>query len=118
AVRFDRIYSSEKPWPQRVLDAVFRKTISQRFDLIMADLPQDLTGRRVLDVGTGSGRYAVDLAARGASVTGVDFAGQMLTLAAEAASQRGLADRCRWVQGDFLQLNDLGDAFDFTLAIG
>lgn len=118
AVRFDRIYSSQKPWSQRILDAVFRGTVGRRFDLIMGDLPASMTGRRVLDVGTGSGRYSVELAARGASVTGVDFASQMLALASEAAQQRGVADRCRWVQGDFLQLNDLGSEFDVTLAIG
>jgi ubiquinone/menaquinone biosynthesis C-methylase UbiE len=117
ASRFDLIYSAQKPWHQRVLDAAFRKTVNQRYELIMAQLP-DLSGRTVLDVGTGSGRYAVELAARGASVTGVDFASQMLALAQEAAQHQGVAERCRWLQGDFLQLKDLDSQYDVSLAIG
>jgi ubiquinone/menaquinone biosynthesis C-methylase UbiE len=116
AARFDSIYSTEKPWHQSVVDRIFRGTVNDRFDLIMSELP-DMAGKRVLDVGTGSGRYAVELAARGASVTGVDFSSEMLTLAREAARQRGVAGRCRWIDGDFLSLN-LGDRFDVTLAIG
>lgn len=117
ASRFDLIYSVQKPWYQRMLDTAFRKTVNQRYELIMAQLPT-LVDRTALDVGTGSGRYAVELAARGASVTGVDFASQMLALAREAARHRGVAERCRWLQGDFLQLKDLDSQYDFSLAIG
>jgi len=116
AARFDSIYSTEKPWHQRVVDRIFRGTVNERFDLIMSEL-HDIAGKRVLDVGTGSGRYAVELAARGASVTGVDFSSEMLTLAREAARQRGVTERCRWLEGDFLSL-DLGDRYDVTLAMG
>lgn len=117
AARFDDIYSAEKPWYQRILDAIFRRTVNQRYELIMADL-KDMAGKAVLDVGTGSGRYAVDLAVRGASVTGVDFSSEMLELARKAAQQQGVVDRCRWIQGDFLGLTNLGDGFDVSLAIG
>jgi ubiquinone/menaquinone biosynthesis C-methylase UbiE len=117
AVRFDGIYSQDKPWSQKALDALFRKTVNQRYEMIMADL-RDMTGQAVLDVGTGSGRYAVELAARGGSVTGVDFSSEMIALAREAARHRKVGDRCRWLQGDFLRLNDLGDQFDVSLAIG
>lgn len=117
AARFDDIYSVEKPWYQQILDAIFRRTVNQRYELIMADL-QDMAGKAVLDVGTGSGRYAVELAARGASVTGVDFSSEMLELARKAAQQQGVVDRCRWIQGDFLGLTNLGGEFDVSLAIG
>lgn len=116
AARFDRIYAAEKPWHQQLVDQAFRSTVHDRFDLIMAEL-SDVSGKRILDVGTGSGRYAIELAARGASVVGVDFSSEMLRIAREAAQERGVADRCRWVEGDFLGLN-LGDRFDLALAIG
>jgi ubiquinone/menaquinone biosynthesis C-methylase UbiE len=116
AARFDEIYSLQKPWGQKAIDALFRKTVNQRYDLIMADL-RDMTGEAVLDVGTGSGRYAVELAVRGAMVTGVDFSSEMIVLAREAARRRGVGDRCRWLQGDFMQLNT-GGPFDVSLAIG
>jgi len=117
AVRFDGIYSPDKPWHQKTIDALFRKTVNQRFELIMADL-RDMKGQTVLDVGTGSGRYAVELAVRGALVTGIDFSSEMIALASEAARQREVDDRCRWLQGDFMQLNNLSDPFDVSLAIG
>jgi 2-polyprenyl-3-methyl-5-hydroxy-6-metoxy-1,4-benzoquinol methylase len=117
ATRFDGIYSPEKPWGQKAIDALFRKTVNQRYDLIMADL-RPMTGKTVLDVGTGSGRYAVELATRGASVTGVDFASEMIVLAQKAAQERGVQDRCRWLRGDFLKLDNLADRFDVSLAIG
>lgn len=91
--------------------------MNQRYELIMSQFP-DLTGQSILDVGTGSGRYAVELAARGAKVTGVDFSSEMLVLAQEAAKQREVQLRCRWLQGDFLALRELDSHYDVSLAIG
>ncbi len=47
----------------------------------------DLRGRRVLDVGCGTGRLAVALAERGAKVWGVDPSGEMLEQARLAAGK-------------------------------
>jgi ubiquinone/menaquinone biosynthesis C-methylase UbiE len=44
-----------------------------------------LEGRRVLDVGTGTGRAAIALARRGAQVTGVDASAEMLAVAERRA---------------------------------
>jgi len=117
AARFDGIYSVEKPWYQKTIDLFFRKTVNQRYELIMADLA-DVTEQTILDVGTGSGRYAVELAARGAMVTGVDFSSEMLVLAKEAAQKRRVTDRCRWFHGDFMQVSTPGGPFNISLAIG
>jgi SAM-dependent methyltransferase len=46
-----------------------------------------------LDVGCGSGRLAVELAARGAAVTGIDVSGRRLAAARERASRAGAAAR-------------------------
>lgn len=48
----------------------------------------DLRGRRVLDVGCGTGRLAVALAERGAKVWGVDPSEEMLTRARELAGRQ------------------------------
>lgn len=117
AERFDGIYRADKPRGQWLLDALFRKTVNQRYDLIMADL-RDMSGKTVLDVGTGSGRYAVELAARGATVTGVDFAGEMLRLARAAAKERGVEARCSWIEGEITDLPGAHARFDVSLAIG
>jgi SAM-dependent methyltransferase len=50
-----------------------------------------LAERTILDVGTGTGRAAIALAARGAIVTGVDASPEMLSVARERASAAGAA---------------------------
>jgi ubiquinone/menaquinone biosynthesis C-methylase UbiE len=49
-----------------------------------------LDGRRVLDVGTGTGRAAIALAKRGADVTGVDASAEMLAVAEQRARAAGV----------------------------
>jgi ubiquinone/menaquinone biosynthesis C-methylase UbiE len=48
-------------------------------------------GRAILDVGTGTGRAALALAAAGASVTGVDASREMLDVARARATESGLS---------------------------
>lgn len=55
-------------------------------DLLVAE--GDLRGRRVLDVGCGTGRLALALAERGAKVWGVDPSEEMLAQARAAAGRR------------------------------
>ncbi|TMF25850.1 MAG: class I SAM-dependent methyltransferase [Chloroflexi bacterium] len=58
----------------------------------------DVAGLDLLDVGTGTGRHAIALAARGAHVTAVDFSDEML---AKARAKPG-AERVRWIAHDVL----------------
>jgi SAM-dependent methyltransferase len=52
----------------------------------------DLTpGARVLDLGCGTGRHTVELAARGYAVTGVDLSQGMLNEASEAIARAGVS---------------------------
>ncbi len=59
----------------------------------------------VLDLGTGSGCVALAIAHEfaGADVWGTDVSGAALDLAARNAARLGLADRVRWLQGDWFQ---------------
>jgi ubiquinone/menaquinone biosynthesis C-methylase UbiE len=59
-------------------------------DTLLAEALQPVEGRRVLDVGTGTGRAALGLAARGAVVHGLDASAEMLDVARERARQAGL----------------------------
>lgn len=52
---------------------------------VVAGFLAPLSGRSVLDVGTGTGRAAIALAGRGAVVTGVDASAEMLAVAKQRA---------------------------------
>ena len=58
----------------------------------------DVSGRKVLDMATGTGRAALALAKRGAFVTGVDASREMLKVAAARAADARLS--IEFVEGD------------------
>jgi 2-polyprenyl-3-methyl-5-hydroxy-6-metoxy-1,4-benzoquinol methylase len=60
----------------------------RRFHSVIA---ADLSGQRALDMGCGTGRLSLELARRGAQVTGVDFSARMLAAARAQAVRDGLA---------------------------
>ena len=64
-------------------------------------LPDDLTGRRVLDAGCGTGALAVEAARRGAEVVAVDIAANLVDLARERAPADLGAGRIDFRTGDF-----------------
>ena len=116
ADRFDLIYQKDKTVGQRLVDRLFRQVIHHRYQLTF-QWCGDVAGKRILDVGCGTGRYAVEFARRGARVVGVDFAAGMLATAEEHARRAGVADRCTFVQTDFLSWSD-PQPFDVAVAIG
>jgi magnesium-protoporphyrin O-methyltransferase len=67
---------------------------------LLAWLPQDLTGRRVLDAGCGTGALAAELARRGARVVAVDLSPRLIALARERHVATG--GRIEFVVGDML----------------
>jgi ubiquinone/menaquinone biosynthesis C-methylase UbiE len=74
-----------------------------------------LSGTRVLDVACGHGRLAVELAARGCEVTGVDISEEFLDRARGAAADRGVS--VDFVHGDMQRLAFRG-AFDAVYCMG
>jgi SAM-dependent methyltransferase len=81
-----------------------------------ADLVWSLSadGRRsVLDAGCGTGRVAVELARRGATVTGVDLDPTMLAVA------RSKPGPIEWIEADLADPDlDLGRRYDVVVAAG
>ena len=117
AKSFDAIYRLERSPFWRWVNMTFRKAVFERFNITF-EQAGDVTGKEILDVGCGSGVYAVDFAQRGARrVVGVDLAGNMLELARQEAERHQVADRCEFIQADFLEL-DLKDTFDISIAMG
>ncbi len=75
-------------------------------------------GWRVLDVGTGRGRFGAWFAGQGCSVVGVDLNPEMLEVAREAARKQGIEGRFRLVQAGAEDLSGLGDeTFDVVLCM-
>jgi len=74
-----------------------------------------LEGRRILDVGTGTGRAAIALAKRGAIVTGVDASAQMLEVAERRARDAGA--QVTFVRGDAHGLNFPDRSFDAVVCL-
>jgi demethylmenaquinone methyltransferase/2-methoxy-6-polyprenyl-1,4-benzoquinol methylase len=90
-----------------------------------ADLAALSTGERALDVATGTGDLALELATRvapGGEVVGIDFAERMLELARSKADQRAAASggaRVRFEPGNALALGFADNEFDAaTVAFG
>jgi demethylmenaquinone methyltransferase/2-methoxy-6-polyprenyl-1,4-benzoquinol methylase len=79
----------------------------------------DLRGVRVLDVACGTGDLSEAFAARGATVTGVDFTPQMLDIARAKASARGDAAAPTYLHGDATRLQQASGSFDaLSIAFG
>jgi demethylmenaquinone methyltransferase/2-methoxy-6-polyprenyl-1,4-benzoquinol methylase len=90
------------------MNSVMTAGMHHRWRERAADLARVGPGSRALDVGTGTGDLAIELARRGASVTGVDFAPAMLEVA------RGKAPRIAFERGDALALRHADGEFDAT----
>lgn len=82
---------------------------------ILVEFLGDLTGRSVLDVGTGTGRAALALARRGAQVTGVDASPEMLRVAADRAGSAGVP--VAFMPGDAHALPFDDRAFDAVVCL-
>jgi S-adenosylmethionine-dependent methyltransferase len=96
-------------------------------DVVAAALRDELAGRhrggsgaapRVLDVGGGSGTWAVPLAVEGCEVTVVDSSANALAVLRSRARDAGVADRVRAVQGDVDALADIAGGADLVLGHG
>jgi len=73
---------------------------------------------RVLDVGTGRGRFGAWFAERGCQVLGVDLNEEMLETARRGARERGLAERFELRRGNAEELESLGEGrFDVVLCM-
>ena len=90
---FDRIAG-----PYDLMNSVMTAGLHHRWRARAADLARVGPGSRALDVATGTGDLAIELASRGAEVVGSDFSEGMLEVA------RRKAPALRWEQGNALAL--------------
>jgi magnesium-protoporphyrin O-methyltransferase len=83
-------------------------------NVLLSWMPADLTGRRVLDAGCGTGALAVEAARRGADVVAIDVSASLVNIARERAPT-DLAGSIDWRAGDMMS-PDLG-GFDHVVAM-
>jgi len=82
------------------------------WELVKDQVPQDLTGLKVLDIGSNAGWYSIRFCQMGADVTGIDICQDNINRAEQG---RFIADlmldgrqrkRIHFMNGDFLDLNE------------
>lgn len=118
ATYFDR--TAARTWERLTSDAPvsrIRRTVREGREamraMLLARLPEDMTGMRALDAGCGPGDLAVELARRGADVVGVDLSASLLDVA-RLRTPADLAERIRFERGDMLGPRG---RFDVTVAM-
>ena len=116
---FDR--TATKTWERLTSDAPVsgvRATVRAGRDrmraLMLRQLPEDLSGMRILDAGCGTGAMAVELAQRGAHVVAVDISPALIEIAKQRVPSE-VASRIEWVAGDML--DNTSGRFDHALAM-
>lgn len=87
-IYFDR--TAVDAWKKLTSDAPvgrIRATVRAGRDTMRAQmlswLPEDLSGRRILDAGCGTGAFSVELARRGAQVVAIDLSSKLVSMAQE-----------------------------------
>lgn len=87
-----------KPWYEEIFTNYAEKYDNESFtqgtigevDFIEKEINNDKNSK-ILDVGCGTGRHAIELARRGYEVTGIDLSENMLNAAREKAQQTGVS---------------------------
>ncbi|TAK28378.1 MAG: class I SAM-dependent methyltransferase [Chloroflexota bacterium] len=95
------------------MDNSFTKNTEAEAAFLLEELGLPV-GSRILDVGCGTGRHAIELARQGYRVTGVDISGGMLAEAAKAATAAGVS--VEWVMADATQFKP-HERFDATICL-
>jgi len=116
---FDR--TATKTWERLTSDAPVskvRETVRAGRDrmreVMLSQLPADLTGQRVLDAGCGAGQMTIELAKRGAQVTAVDISPSLVDIAAKRLPTE-FAHQVTFAAGDMLC--ETRGSFDHVLAM-
>lgn len=105
-----------KPWFAEIFDEDYLRTLpfltpqaTQAEAEFVIETMNLAAGAQVLDVGCGYGRHAMELAARGFHVVGLDLSTPLLVRGGEEAHRRGLT--INFVRGDMREL-DFENQFD------
>ena len=102
---FEAAYSTTPPWD-----------IGRPQPAFAALAAEGHLGREVLDVGCGTGEHPLMAAEAGCTAVGIDISPTAIRLAEAKAQERGTS--ARFIVGDALRLESLGEQFDVVLDCG
>jgi len=117
ATDFDSIYDNKGSLLDKFVNFLFRKGMYERAITAVAECG-DVTDKRILDIGCGSGRIALILAEKGANVVGIDYADSMIKLANNYLRKRDGKLKATFICGDFIKDIPTTKQFDITMALG
>jgi len=116
---FDR--TAAHAWEQLTSEAPvsrIRQTVragrAEMFNVLLSWMPEDLSGKRILDAGCGTGAFSIACARRGAEVLGIDLSPSLVSLAQDR-SPIELHDKIRFRSGDMLSVEK--HRFDYVIAV-
>ncbi|MCP3920775.1 MAG: class I SAM-dependent methyltransferase [bacterium] len=92
----------------------YRKGFPEKLFVRLDQLGVRVHGRRIADLGTGTGNFARELARRGARVTGIDRAAELLEVARELDAAADVA--VEYGVGDAANTGLPGESFDVVTA--
>jgi SAM-dependent methyltransferase len=93
-IEWEEFFDQHAPY---YMENVFTRNTAAEIEFILAELTLPNRGR-ILDVGCGTGRHAIELARRGFCLTGVDLSSGMLEQARQAAREAGVS--IEWIHAD------------------
>jgi len=111
---FDSYYEQPKGLVNKIINAWLRKPGLIKRMKISLKLIDPNPGKRILDVGCGSGKLAIECAKRGAEVYGIDISKSMIELAKRFCKENNV--KVKLIVGDALK--ELPKDFDFSVALG
>ncbi|MEI8145708.1 MAG: magnesium protoporphyrin IX methyltransferase [Alphaproteobacteria bacterium] len=101
--------------PVSGIRATVRRGRDRMRDTMLSWLPADLSGRRTLDAGCGTGAFSLEMARRGADVVAIDLSGTLVDLARERISVEPECARIDFRVGDMLDASH--GQFDHVVAM-
>ena len=102
-----------------LFDKLFRKAVYTRTAVTLQTI-KEFDNCTILDIGSGPGVNSVTWLKNSNArfLLGIDFAENMNEYARKNAEAEGVADRCRFIAGDFLTYDFKGEKFDVSAAMG
>jgi Methylase involved in ubiquinone/menaquinone biosynthesis len=91
--------------------------IDAREKRAVLDALESASGKRVLEIACGTGRFTAAMAAAGATVTAFDISSAMMRRAASRVDQAGHSESVEFIRGDGARLPFGTDSFDAVVAM-